>query len=267
MRPSSEYQQLVYDLPRLAEAFGDRVPTRVARDLRIFMAALEQIDHELDDLPSAAQRAAFGQGVIAALRGAAPLPGLLGKKVQRLRVALQRRRQLDRFVRLSMGALRNAEAMRTSPSPSEYVERVRLEGRYTIELVLLFHAEASEELRRFLREVASLANLYDKIADAREDFRRGHCALPPRPGLYGVLVRAAVADGWYVARSHPDLFALARWATGYLWMLAPRARQNARPASRRRAAAAPASRGARPGATTRHEKPPPSTVGKPVTAA
>src|SRR5262249_61640626 len=79
-------------------------------------------------------------------------------------------------------ALANSERMRKTRDPRAYIACVEEEGRLTVAMMLAIVGPwCSPPFERFLRRVSELANLVDKLIDARGDFARAEMAL--RPGV------------------------------------------------------------------------------------
>jgi hypothetical protein len=213
-----EYRKLAEDLPVLARVFGAPLPAQARHDLLTFTLALECIDRHLDAIAAADGRARFGVGLLGALRGGpafgdAELVGQVGA----LRALLERTGTVERFCAIGEAALDNTERMRVTRSPSEYLGCVRREGRYTVELALLFVGEwLAPGCRAFLRSVAEMGNLVDKLKDARGDFARGEMAVTPGVALHARLVGLILQRVPAAAVLHPSLPGFVRWSVSYL---------------------------------------------------
>jgi hypothetical protein len=215
-----EYVRLADELPALARQFGCALPSDVAADVRAFTLALECIDRVLDDIADASARAALSRAVVDGLDGAIDAVAVgdeLRAHLERLAALLARRRLLPSFRRLGARALANTERIRTTTSAREFIACVRLEGRLTVELTLLVAGPHLDgDCARFLRGVAELCNLYDKLKDARGDFRRGEMALAPSARLHARLLGALLRSVPTAARLHPNFGGFVRWGLGYL---------------------------------------------------
>jgi hypothetical protein len=219
-----EYVKLADGLPSLARQFGCALPAAVARDLREFTLALECIDRVLDDVADAGARARLSRAILDGLDGGGGArvdrsieDAELVAHVERLAALVRRRAILPAFRRLGARALDNTERMRTTRDAREFIACVQLEGRLTVELTLLVAGPHLDgDCARFLRGVAELCNLYDKLKDARGDFRRGEMALPPGARLHARLVGALLRRLATAARLHPHLGGFVRWGLGYL---------------------------------------------------
>lgn len=216
----SEYVRLADELPSLARQFGCVLPPAAAADVREFTLALECIDRVLDGIAAATERAALARAILDGLEGAPVGDGVdeeLRAHLGRLAALVRRRRLLPRFGRLGAGALANTERMRTTRDAREFIECVRVEGRLTVEMTLLVAGPHLDgDCARFLRGVAELCNLYDKLKDARGDFRRGEMALPPGTRLHARLLGAMLRRLPTAARLHPHVGGFLRWGLGFL---------------------------------------------------
>jgi len=213
-----EYRKLAEDLPRLAEAFGCPLTARACGDLMVFTLALECIDRELDAIGDAAERARFGARLLAALDGeGARFGDELDGHLEALEPVLRRIGAGERFLALGAAALDNTERMRTTRDAGEFLLCVRREGVYTVELALLFvEAELSAACCAFLRSVAEMGNLVDKLKDARGDFQRGEMAVAPGVVLHARLVGLILRRVPAAAALHPSLSGFVRWGASYL---------------------------------------------------
>jgi hypothetical protein len=214
-----EYRKLAEDLPRLALAFGCALPAVAQQDLLVFTLALECIDRVLDAIPHEEERGAFGAHLLDALDGGSLELGddELRGHLRALRRVLAAGGAAPRFRRVGASALANTERMRTTRDAGEYLDCVRREGRYTVELALLFvGAWLNPACRAFLRSVAEMGNLVDKLKDARGDFRRGEMAVAPDVLLHARLVGLILRRVPAAAALHPSLTGFVRWGVGYL---------------------------------------------------
>lgn len=212
-----EYVKLADGLPALAREFGEELGAAAAGDVRVFMAALECIDRVLDAVDDAGARARLSRAIVARLDGGdgASAHHELDGKLRALTAMAARRGIARELARLGERALDNTERMRTARDARQFVDCVRREGRLTVEMALLV-AALDGECARFLRGVAELCNLYDKLKDARGDFRRGEMALRPGARLHARLLAATLARVPAAARLHPRLDRFVRWGLGYL---------------------------------------------------
>jgi hypothetical protein len=213
-----EYRKLAQDLPRLALTFGSALPAGARRDLMTFTLALECIDRHLDAIAAADGRARFGAQLLAALRGGPAFGSAeLAQHLTGLRALLELTGTVERFCAIGAAALDNTERMRMTRSSAEYLACVRREGRYTVELALLFVGEwLAPGCRAFLRSVAEMGNLVDKLKDARGDFARGEMAVVPGVRLHASLVGLILQRVPTAAALHPSLPGFVRWGVGYL---------------------------------------------------
>jgi hypothetical protein len=215
-----EYRKLAVDLPVLAESFGCTLPASARADLLVFTLTLECIDRLLDAIADADERARFGEALLAALadeRAGEALPSELRAHLDQLRPVLARTGARQRLVALGTDALANTERMRVTRDTGEYLARVRAEGRFTVEMALLFvEPWLSPACRAFLRSVAEMGNLVDKLKDARGDFRRGEMAVAPDVLLHARLLASILKRVPAAAALHPRLLGFVRWGVGYL---------------------------------------------------
>jgi len=236
-----EYRKLVADLPLLASAFDCRLPAPVLRDVETFTLAMECVDRLLDGIADPTARRSFGAAVMAALEGPGPVgvgrpaarpvgagpaaragdgPGFtreLWARLSALREVIERRCVVERFCRLARHALSNTERIRTTRSRRRYVAAVEIEGRLTVELALtLLEGHCSGAFIGFFRSLAEPCNLYDKLRDARGDFRRGEIALRPGLRLHALLLAALLRRLPGAIRRHPRPDRLVTWGLGQL---------------------------------------------------
>jgi hypothetical protein len=184
------------------------------------MAALECFDRHLDAIPSAPARQDFGGALLGQLSGdgrqPVPLEPEVALQAARLREVLVAGDALAAFLGFARAALTNTELMRTTPSRDVYLECVRREGVLTVELTLaVLGADAPPRLAGFLRAVAELGNLFDKLVDARGDHRRGELTVRPGVRLHLRLLAALVARVPSAAARHPSFLRFARWGLGH----------------------------------------------------
>jgi hypothetical protein len=225
--PRPEYAKLVADLPALAAEFGEALGTAARGRVSTYMAALECIDRHLDAIPTATARQAFGGEVLALLSGddrqRIRLEPEVARETARLRDVLVASGALGAFLGFGRAALTNTELMRTTPSRDVYLECVRREGVLTVELTIaVLGADAPPKLADFLRAVAELGNLFDKLVDARGDHRRGELAVRPGVRLHLRLLAALLARVPTAAARHPSFLRFARWGLGHAWFAAAR---------------------------------------------
>lgn len=221
MAPSTrpEYAKLADDLPELARQFGWQPPAHILRDVREFTLALDCIDQELDAMSDPEARRRFGLDVLRCLSGDEPAAvrreGL--DRVERLSGILAARGLSALFCRLARAALDNSERMRLTRDPAAYLACVEREGRLTVELtVLLLGEEASPGLVRFLRAVAEIGNLVDKLVDARRDHWRGELALRPGLRVHARLTIALVRRIPRALSCHPQRGQVVAWGVGWI---------------------------------------------------
>ena len=215
------------DLPGLARAFGCSLSPRSLRDIDFFLQALECIDRVLDPLPDMVRRTTLGRAIVDSVCGSgtlsdAALTPELSRHVDRLREVVTQSERADEFRKFSLLALTNAERMKATRSVREYIARSRREGRLLVELVLLLLPDAAPRLVAFLRGVAGICNLFDKLTDAGLDYSRGELAIPPGIRFYAPMF-AVFARGLPAAyRLYPSLLGLVTWSAGYLVIMGMR---------------------------------------------
>src|SRR5262249_15688787 len=197
----------------------------VLRDVETFTLAMECVDRLLDGIADPRARRAFGDAVMAALEESAP-PGTacspdftpeLEARLFALPELLPRRRMGERFCQWARQALSNTALIRTTGCRRQFVAAVEIEGRLTVELTLtLLEGHSTEAFVGFLRSLAELCNLADKLLDARGDFERGEMACRPGLGLHALLAVALLRRLPGAARRHPRLGGFGTWGLGYL---------------------------------------------------
>jgi hypothetical protein len=236
----AEYAKLASDLPALARQFGCAPGAQVLRDLADFALALECIDRRLDDLAAAEDRRRLGDELLRRLRApTAPCPGDdmpadvdldldLSERADRLARILASRGHgiTDAFCRLAERALANTERMRSVRESAAYVACVEHEGRLTVEMTLLLLGDqVSPAFGAFLRAIAEMANLLDKLIDARADHRRGELALRPGAALHARLALAFLRRVPAAIARHPRPHRFLAWGCGWaLFLAAPQLR-------------------------------------------
>ena len=215
MTPRPEYAALVDGLPALMHDLGSTISPANLADVRVFTTALEHIDRELDAIDSAADRRDFGARLLAALVD--PDVRVSDIELDELRAVLVRRGVTRAFSALARRALANSERMRLTRSPREYLDAIELEGRLTVELVLLFlEPDAGPAFVEFLRAVGDVANLFDKLVDMRADHRRGELALVPSVRLHARVAARLVRRVPSVVARHPRRVRLVGWGVGWM---------------------------------------------------
>jgi hypothetical protein len=199
-----EYRALVERFPALGATFGCTLPAHVLYDLRDFTLALECIDRELDARPEREQRVELGEMILA---GAVDSPPELARHVARLHELAS-----PALWSAARRALTNSERMRATRDVREYVACIEEEGRLTVEMMLaIIGPWSTPALARFLRSVAELANLVDKLVDARDDFRSGELAIAPGVAVHARLAAAALARLPGAIVTHPSALRFAAW--------------------------------------------------------
>ena len=213
--PRPEYVALVDGLPALMRDLGSTITPANLRDVRVFMLALEHIDRVLDAIVDRADRRAFGERLLAAIaNGDARFSDI---ELGELYAVLARRGRTAAFVALARTALVNSERMRTTRDAHEYLDAIELEGRLTVELVLLFvDPDAGPAVAAFLRAVGDIANLFDKLIDMRADHRRGELALRPSIRLHARVLARILRRLPSVAATHPRRLRFVGWSVGWV---------------------------------------------------
>jgi len=205
-----EYLKMAYGFPELAGWFGCTLPPDAHRDLLDFTLALECVDRHVDATPEPTARLALERAILA--RELTALPDELARRVERLhRIAP------PALWTTAARALRNAERIRTARDAREYVRCVEEEGRLLVDMLLALVGQwCSPALIGFLRGVAELANLADKLIDAHGDYARGELALRPGLALHARLAFAFLGRLPAALRTHPSARRFVRWGLGYL---------------------------------------------------
>ena len=214
-RPSRpEYQRLTAHLAVLSECFGAKLSRSAFRQAALLCEAVEWIDAVLDPLADSRRRAEFSAEVIAAVEGASVASAALDP----LREVASRCRDRAAFVRVCEQLLRNAEEMRTAAKPEHFIDHAVEEGRLLVEALLLSVDEAlPPPLINFLVAVAGPANLWDKVLDARSDYRAGQIAWKPDLGALSKLTRALAWQTLALAPRSLLRPRLVGWGIGALW--------------------------------------------------
>jgi hypothetical protein len=216
----TEYQTLVDRLPALVHDLEGTISGPELRDLEIVMAAIECIDRVLDGLDDPARRSAFSAGVLAGLVEPAAIDDgtpELDRQLCRLREVIASRGVAEPFWGLAREALGNTESLRTTRDVADYLDRVEHEGRLTVELALLFFPpHTGARVVGFLRAIGDVANLVDKLLDARGDFVRGELALRPGVWFHVRLLGRLVRRIPRAAALHPRRLQFAAWGLSWL---------------------------------------------------
>jgi hypothetical protein len=218
----AEYRKLVDELPALAADFGGLLSPTAQEDVATFTFALECIDRALDSEMTVAARRALAERILSALRGGAPAAHVadddeLGRWLLQLRALIVGRQIAAPFLALATRALANTERMRTTRALSEYLRCVEEEGRLTVEMTLTVMGGSScAPLAAFLRGVAEIGNLYDKLVDARADAARGEIAIRPDWRLHAALSAALLRRLPRAIALHPRRTRFLRWALGWV---------------------------------------------------
>jgi hypothetical protein len=209
-----EYRMLAERFPELGAVFGCAIPANVSRELVDFTLALECIDRELDARDSL-HRSELGDAVLA---GTVVDPPELARHVARLHELAP-----PALWAAARRALANSERMRATHSIRDYIACIEEEGRLTVEMLLAIVGPwCSPELQRFLHRVAELANLVDKLVDARADFRRGELAIAPGLALHAHLVAALLARVPGALAAHPSWPRFAAWGLSFVRVMVVR---------------------------------------------
>ncbi len=204
-----EYRMLAERFSELGAVFGCAIPAHVSRELVDFTLALECIDRELDARPERAHRRELADAVLA---GTIDQPSELACHVARLHELAP-----PALWAAARRALVNSERMRATRDVRDYIACIEEEGRLTVEMLLAIVGPwCSPALQRFLRRVAELANLVDKLVDARADFRRGELAIAPGLALHVHLAAAALARVPGALAAHPSWPRFAAWGLSFV---------------------------------------------------
>ena len=208
-RVRPEYLKLAHGFPALAASFGCAIPAAAQRELVEFTMAMECIDRELDAEANADLRRGLAEAIVA---GTVDRPRELADHVARLHVIAP-----PSLWDTAKRALANSERMRRTRDPRAFIACVEEEGRLTVAMMLAIVGPfCSPPLERFLRRVSELANLVDKLIDARADFARGEMALRPGVRVHARLATAILENLPGALWSHPNWPRFAMWGLSYV---------------------------------------------------
>jgi len=205
-----EYRALVDGLPALMSDFDCGLDAAARTGVEVFMRAVDRVDRELDAIADGRQRHAFSDRVVAVLCASDAADAT--PELADLRAILCERDLLAPFARGTRLLLVASEEVRTCRDASAYLDRVEHEGRLLVELALLFVApQANQRFITFFRALAEIANLLDKLLDARGDHRRGELAMPADLTLHALLASRLLRRLPGAVRLHPRRLHFIAW--------------------------------------------------------
>jgi hypothetical protein len=141
----------------------------------------------------------------------------LAEAMARLHRRITRRGIREPFLAAVADALRTCERMRAATDRDPYVACIVREGRLTATLVSLMAAEeCGAPFARFFLRLSEVANLVDKLLDARGDHARGEMRLAPTLLLHARLAWEILRRAPALVLGYPRPVWLVRWGAEHI---------------------------------------------------